>query len=144
KSIYLRIVQVSKIYNFNAGPAIMPAPVLEQIQHELRDYRGCGMSILEISHRSVEFEAINSQAETRLKTLLGVGEDYQILFLQGGASLQFAMVPLNFLFPGTVADYLLTGAWAEKSYEEAARIGQARVAASTRHERYRRVPRMDE
>jgi phosphoserine aminotransferase len=131
---------MTTVYNFNAGPAIMPAPVLEQIQRELLDYKGIGMSILEISHRSKEFEAINGEAEERLLRLLGVGDDYRALFVQGGASLQFAMLPLNFLPPGATADYLLTGVWAEKAYEEAVRLGDARIAASTRDEQHRRIP----
>ena len=135
---------MATVYNFNAGPAIMPRPVLEQAQRELLDYRGIGMSVLEISHRSKEYEAINAEAEARFKRLLGLGDDYRALFLQGGASLQFAMLPLNFLPAGATADYLLTGAWAEKALEEASRIGQARVAASTREEGYRRMPRADE
>jgi phosphoserine aminotransferase len=99
---------------------------------------------MEMSHRSPEYEAVNAQAEAGFKRLLGVGDGYRVLFLQGGASTQFAMVPLNFLPPGSAADYLLTGAWAEKAYEEAAALGQARSAASTRTEGYRRVPRAGE
>ena len=135
---------MTNVYNFNAGPAIMSRPVLEQAQRELLDYRGIGMSVLEISHRSKEYEAINSEAEARFKRLLGLGDDYRVLFLQGGASLQFAMLPLNFLPARTTADYLLTGAWAEKAYEEASQIGQARIAASTREQGYRRMPRSEE
>lgn len=131
---------MSAVYNFNAGPAILPAPVLDRAQHELRDYQGRGMSILEMSHRSPEYEAINAEAAERLKRLLGVGEEYHVLFLQGGASMQFAMLPLNFLPPGASADYILTGAWSEKAYEEALRVGQARMAASTAGSGYRRVP----
>src|SRR5258705_5958109 len=135
---------MGKVYNFNAGPAIPPQPVLEQAQQELRDYHGRGMSILEMSHRSKEYEAINTEAEAAFKRLLGLGDEYRVLFLQGGASMQFAMLPLNFLPPGAVADYLLTGVWAEKAYEEASKIGQVRVAASTREGGYRRMPRQDE
>jgi phosphoserine aminotransferase len=135
---------MTTVYNFNAGPAVLPPPVLEQIQAELRDYRGRGMSIMEMSHRSKEYEALNREAEAAFKRLLGVGAGYRALFLQGGASLQFAMAPLNFLPPGARADYLLTGAWAEKAYDEAAALGQVRIAASTREGGYRRVPRADE
>jgi phosphoserine aminotransferase len=135
---------MTKVYNFNAGPAIMPRPVLEQAQHELLDYQGIGMSVVEISHRSKEYEAINAEAEARIKRLLGLGDEYRVLFLQGCASMQFAMLPLNFLPPGVVADYLLTGVWAEKAYEEAGKIGQARIVASTREDGYRRMPRQDE
>src|SRR5271168_2309464 len=132
------------VYNFNAGPAMLPPAVLEQVQAELRDYHGRGMSIMEMSHRSKEFEAVNAQAEATFKRLLGVGDGYRVLFLQGGASTQFAMVPMNFLAAGATADYLMTGAWAEKAYEEAVPLGQARIAASSREDAYRRVPRADE
>jgi phosphoserine aminotransferase len=130
--------------NFNAGPAMLPPPVLEQVQAELRDYRGRGMSIMEMSHRSSEYEAINQSAEDRFKRLLGVGDGYRVIFVQGGASTQFAMVPMNFLPPNASADFLVSGAWAEKAYEEAAAIGKARVAASTKDGGYRRMPHAGE
>lgn len=126
--------------NFNAGPAVLPPEVLTRVQTELLDYRGTGMSIVEMSHRSGEYEAINHQAEGNLKRLLGLKDGYRVLFLQGGASTQFAMLPLNFLPAGGRADYLITGAWAEKAFEEAAAIGHARIAASTRGENYCRIP----
>ncbi len=135
---------MTNVCNFNAGPAMLPPPVLEKVQAELRDYQGRGMSIMEMSHRSKEFEAINSGAEAAFKRLLGVGAGYRVLFLQGGASTQFAMVPMNFLPPGATADFLVTGAWSEKAVEEAAAFGQAHVAASTKADNYRRVPRADE
>jgi phosphoserine aminotransferase len=133
-----------KVCNFNAGPAMLPAEVLEQVQVELLDYKGSGMSIMEMSHRSKEYEAVNAQAEATFKKLLGVSEGYRVLFVQGGASTQFAVVPLNCLAPGAGADYLMTGAWAEKAYEEASALGSARIAATTKGESYRRVPRPDE
>jgi phosphoserine aminotransferase len=133
-----------QILNFNAGPAMLPPPVLEQVQTELRDYQGRGMSVMEMSHRSKEFEAINAQAEATFKRLLGAGDGYRVVFVQGGASTQFAMVPMNFLAPGKTADFLMTGSWAEKAFEEAAALGQARSAASTKTEEYRRVPRPEE
>ena len=131
---------MSKVYNFNAGPAILPQPVIEQAQQELRDYHGRGMSILEMSHRSKEYEAINTEAEAAFKRLLGLGDEYRVLFLQGGASMQFAMLPLNFLPASATADYLVNGAWGEKAYEEGAKLGQARVAASTSAAGYSRAP----
>ncbi|HWQ12618.1 MAG TPA: 3-phosphoserine/phosphohydroxythreonine transaminase [Roseiflexaceae bacterium] len=131
---------MSQVYNFNAGPAILPRAVLERAQQELLDYQGRNMSILEMSHRSPEYEAINVEAAQRLRRLLRVGDDYHVLFLQGGASLQFGMLPLNFLVPGASADYILTGAWSEKACEEAAKIGTVRVACSTREGGYRRTP----
>ncbi len=132
------------IHNFNAGPAIMPQAVLREAQAELLDYQGTGISILEASHRAKEYEAINAEAQATLKRLLGLGDDYSVLFLQGGASLQFAMLPMNFLTPGTVADYILTGSWSEKAIAEAGLLGEVRVAGSTGAEGYRRTPRGDE
>jgi phosphoserine aminotransferase len=135
---------VNTLFNFNAGPAMLPPSVLEKVQGELRDYHGSGMSIMEMSHRAKEFEAVNATAEATFKRLLGVGDGYRVVFLQGGASTQFAMLPMNFLQPGRTADYLVTGAWAEKAYEEATALGTAHIAASTKAEGYRRVPRPDE
>jgi phosphoserine aminotransferase len=135
---------MSKVYNFNAGPAILPQAVLEQAQQELRDYHGRGMSIMEMSHRSKEYEAINTEAEAAFKRLLGLGDEYRVLFLQGGASMQFAMLPLNFLPPGAAADYVIHGAWGEKAYEEAAKLGQARIAATTSADNYSRAPSASE
>jgi phosphoserine aminotransferase len=135
---------MSTVLNFNAGPAALPPPVLEQVQAELRDYRGRGMSIMEMSHRSKEYEAVNSGAEARFKRLLGVGDGYRALFVQGGASGQFATVPMNFLPPGGTADYIVTGTWGEKAIEEAALLGKAHLAASTREGGYRRVPSASE
>jgi len=132
---------MSTVLNFNAGPSMLPPAVLQQVQAELRDYRGSGMSIMEMSHRSKEYEAINSHAESMFKQLLGVGEGYRVLFIQGGASMAFAQVPMNFLKPGDTADYLITGAWAEKAYQEAATVGSVREAASTKEGGYRCVPR---
>ncbi|HZG67052.1 MAG TPA: 3-phosphoserine/phosphohydroxythreonine transaminase [Herpetosiphonaceae bacterium] len=133
-----------QVYNFNAGPAIIPRSVLEQVQRELLDYAGRGISIMEMSHRAKEFMAIVAEAEALLKELMQIPAGYRVLFLQGGASTQFAMVPMNFLPPGTTADFVLTGTWSEKALEDAAKIGQTHVAASTQTEQYRRVPRMDE
>jgi phosphoserine aminotransferase len=128
------------VHNFNAGPAMLPPPVLEQVKSELLDYQGRGMSIMEMSHRSKEYEAVNSQAEATFKRLLGLDAAYRVLFLQGGASSQFAMVPMNFLPAGGSADYLVTGAWAEKAIEEANLVGKGRAAASTKLDGYRSVP----
>lgn len=135
---------MTTIGNFNAGPAMLPPAVLEQVQAELRDYGGTGMSIMEMSHRSKEYEAINAEAERRFKRLLGLGEGYRVLFVQGGASTQFAMVPMNFLPRQGQASYLQSGAWAEKAIEEARGFGEVQVAGSTREEGYRRMPREEE
>ena len=132
------------VCNFNAGPAILPASVLAQVQAELRDYQGRGMSIMEMSHRSKEYEAINTRAQATFKKLLGLGDGYKVLFLQGGASTQFAMLPMNFLPPGGVADYVQTGAWAEKAIEEANLLGKTNIAGSTKATGYKRMPRPDE
>lgn len=128
------------VSNFNAGPAVLPRVVLERAQSELLDYQGRGMSILEMSHRSKEYESINKSAETRFKALLGLGDDYRVLLMQGGASTQFALLALNFLRPGTLADYVITGSWGEKALEEARRIGEVHVAATMAEGGYRKVP----
>src|SRR5215510_15789085 len=117
-----------RMINFNAGPAGLPLPALERARDELLDYQGSGMSIMEHSHRGKEYEAVHNQAIALLTELLGIPATHQVLFLQGGASLQFAMVPMNFLPPGRSADYILTGGWAEKAYQEAGRIGAVKVA----------------
>lgn len=132
------------VHNFNAGPAVLPHAVLERAQAELLDYQGRGMSIMELSHRSTEYEAINASAEARFKALLGLGDDYRVLFMQGGASAQFALIPLNLLGPCAVADYIVTGVWGEKAVEEARRVGQAHVAASGAASGFRALPAVAE
>ncbi|MBC8163341.1 MAG: 3-phosphoserine/phosphohydroxythreonine transaminase [Roseiflexaceae bacterium] len=131
-------------YNFNAGPAILPRVVLEQVHAELLDYQGRGMSIIEMSHRSKEYEAINVRAEARMLALLGLESSYRVLFLQGGASTQFAMLPMNMLAAEQTADYLMSGAWSDKALEEAQRFGRARDAGGTAGGDYRRVPRPEQ
>lgn len=134
----------NRVHIFNAGPAALPKAVLEEVQAEFLNFKDSGMSITEISHRSKPYERINAQAEADLKELLGLGDDYRVLFLQGGASTQFAMVPLNLLTPGRTADYILTGTWSEKALKEAKLIGQTHVAATTAAGNYTRIPRPDE
>jgi len=131
---------VHRVYNFAAGPAVLPIPVLEQIQRDLLALPGVGMSIVEISHRSKTFEAILSQAEADVRTLAAIPKNYHVLFLQGGASLQFSMVPMNLLAPGAVADYIDTGSWAGKAVQEARKLGTVNIAASTKSEKYTRIP----
>lgn len=131
---------MSTVLNFNAGPAALPHAVLEKVQAELLDYQGRGMSIMEMSHRSKEYEAINTRAEANFKRLIGVDAGYRVLFLQGGASTQFATIPMNFLPPEGTADYLLTGSWGEKAIEEVPAFGQLHLAASTKADRFTRVP----
>jgi phosphoserine aminotransferase len=129
-----------RIYNFSAGPAVLPKPVLEKAQAELLSLRGIGMSVMEISHRSHHFESILDEARDGHRELLGVPSNYEILFLQGGASLQFSMVPLNFMAGGLSADYIITGAWGEKALNEAKRCGNALAVFSTAGSGYRTVP----
>jgi phosphoserine aminotransferase len=129
-----------RVYNFSAGPAAMPEPVLQRAQAELLDYRGSGMSVMEMSHRGSHFMAILAKAEADLRTLLAIPAHYRVLFLQGGAIGQNAAVPLNLLPPDGVADYIDTGHWAQKSIEEARKYGRVNVAASSADEKYTYVP----
>jgi phosphoserine aminotransferase len=133
-----------RVHNFSAGPAVLPLPVLEEAQRDLVALPGVGMSVLEISHRSKTFEAILAKTEQDLRALGKVPSNYKVLFLQGGASLQFSMVPLNLLTPGATADYLVTGGWAQKAVKEAQRVGTVNIAASTESENFSRLPRPDE
>src|SRR6266508_3215908 len=135
---------VQRIYNFAAGPAVLPVPVLEEIQRDLIALPGVGMSVLEISHRSKTFESILARAEADIRALAGIPHNYKVLFLQGGASLQFSMVPMNLLTPGTTADYIDSGSWGDKAIKEAKKVGPVNVAATTKAENYSRVPRQDE
>lgn len=129
-----------RIHNFSAGPAILPMPVLLEVQQDLIALPGVGMSILEISHRSKVFEQILADAEADLRALAGIPSTYRVLFLQGGASLQFSMVPMNLLGAGATADYLDSGSWSDKAIKEAKKVGTVNVAASTKTEQYTRVP----
>ena len=136
---------MARAHNFNAGPAGLPLPALERAQRELLDFEGTGMSIMEHSHRGKAYEGVHDEAIALTRSLLGVPDDYYVLFLQGGASLQFAQVPMNFLPAGKSADYIVTGGWAEKAYEEAGRLGTVRVAATTvADKRYTRIPQQAE
>ncbi len=135
---------VNRLYNFSAGPAVLPVSVLEEAQRDLVSLPGVGMSILEISHRSKTFEDILAKTEADLRTLGKVPSNYKVLFLQGGASLQFSMVPLNLLTTGATADYIITGAWSQKALKEAKRVGTVKVAGSTESENFTRIPRQDE
>jgi phosphoserine aminotransferase len=131
---------IHRVHNFSAGPAVLPVSVLEEIQRDLIALPGAGMSILEISHRSKTFESILAQAEADMRALAGIPASYRVLFLQGGASLQFSMVPMNLLSPGATADYIDSGSWAEKAIKEAKRVGTVHVAATTKADSYTRVP----
>jgi phosphoserine aminotransferase len=131
---------VSRVFNFSAGPAALPEAVLEQAQAELLDYRGTGMSVMEMSHRSGAFVEIAEQAEADLIELLAIPDEYQVLFLQGGATTQFAMVPLNLLDGAVRADYVNTGSWSSKAIAEAQRFCDVNVAASSGNSNFDRVP----
>ncbi|MHB0935304.1 MAG: 3-phosphoserine/phosphohydroxythreonine transaminase [Armatimonadota bacterium] len=135
---------MTRIHNFNAGPAALPLPVLQRAQAELLEYGGQGMSVMEMSHRSKAFEAIVNGAIDNIKGLMGISGDYQVLFLQGGASLQFAAIPMNLRRPGEVADYVDTGSWASKAIKEAKLQGETKVIWSGKAENYTRAPRAEE
>ncbi|MNH90498.1 Phosphoserine aminotransferase [compost metagenome] len=133
-----------RAYNFNAGPAALPLEVLQKAQEELVEYQGIGMSIMEISHRSPHYEKVNQETQDLLKELFAIPEGYQVLFLQGGASTQFAMIPMNFLKPGKVGSYVMTGAWAEKALKEAQLFGETSVAASSEASKFMKIPDLSE
>ena len=130
-----------RVYNFSAGPSILPTPVLEQAQKELLDFNGTGMSITEMSHRSKPFMAVNDEANALLRELMNIPDDYSVLFVQGGASQQFAAIPLNLLKNGK-ADYILTGNFAQKAYEEGVKYGDMAVAGSSKEAGYTYIPDM--
>ena len=129
-----------KIYNFSAGPAILPVPILEKARDEMLSLNGIGMSVMEISHRSKPFEAILTAAEQGIRDLLAVPANYRILFLQGGATLQFSMIPMNFLGADETADYVITGAWGKKALKEAKRCGNTNVVFTTAESGFNSVP----
>jgi phosphoserine aminotransferase len=131
---------LSRIYNFSAGPAVLPVPVLEEAQRDLVELPRVGMSVLEISHRSKPFDEIIQGAEADMRALAGIPANYKILFLQGGASLQFSMVPMNLLTPASTADYILTGDWGKKALKEAKKVGATNIAASTEAGNFKEIP----
>jgi phosphoserine aminotransferase len=133
-----------RAFNFNAGPGALPLPVLERIREELLDWRGSGMSVMEMSHRSKEFESIIAEAEQRLRRLLAIPEDYAVVFLQGGGSMQFTMAPMNFCLPEKPVDVLHTGMWTAKAIAELKKGISHNIAASTEGDKFRRVPRPEE
>src|SRR6266850_2537502 len=134
----------TRVFNFAAGPAVLPLPVLEEAQRDLIALPGVGMSVMEISHRSKTFEDILHKAQDDIRALAGVPASYKILMLQGGASLQFSMVPMNLLGAGATADYIDTGSWSDKAITEAKKIGLVHVAASTKADNYTRIPSASE
>lgn len=134
----------TRIFNFSAGPAVLPLEVLEEARRDLLSLPGVGMSILEISHRSKAFDEIIQGCEADFRTLAGIPDNYHVLFLQGGASLQFSMVPMNLLPAGGSADYIVTGSWSQKAVKEARRVGTVKIAGSTEAEKFVRVPKQSE
>ena len=130
---------MSRVYNFSAGPAVLPEEVLREAQEEMLDYRGCGMSVMEMSHRSKMFDNIIQEAEADLRELMNIPDDYKVLFLSGGASLQFAQIPMN-LMKNRVADYIVTGQWAKKAWLEAQKFGTANKIASSEDKTYSYIP----
>jgi phosphoserine aminotransferase len=129
-----------RVFNFNPGPAVLPLEVLQQAQAEMLDYKGTGMSVMEISHRSKEFEGIVSDAQNDLRDLMNIPANYKILFLQGGASLHFAMVPMNFRPAGASADYIVTGTWSKKAFKESQKLGIAQAAANLEADKFNHLP----
>ena len=130
---------MSRVYNFSAGPAVLPESVLKSAAEEMLDYKGCGMSVMEMSHRSKAFEEIIKTAESDLRELMHIPDNYKVLFLQGGASQQFAMIPMN-LMKNKVADYIVTGQWAKKAYQEAAKYGKVNKIASSEDQTFSYIP----
>ncbi len=130
---------MSRVYNFSAGPAVLPEEVLREAAEEMLDYRGCGMSVMEMSHRSKVFDDLLNETEADLRDLLHIPDNYKVLFLQGGASLQFAMIPMN-LMKNRVADYIVTGQWAKKAYQEAQKYGTANKIATSEDQTFSYIP----
>ena len=130
---------MSRVYNFSAGPAVLPEEVLKEAADEMLDYKGCGMSVMEMSHRSKVYDQIIKEAEADIRELMGIPSNYKVLFMQGGASQQFAMIPMNFM-KNRVADYIVTGAWAKKAWKEAQKFGQANCIASSEDKTFSYIP----
>lgn len=130
-----------RVFNFNPGPATLPFEVIRQASQAVLEYDGQGMSLIEMSHRSKQYDKINAEAEADMKKIMGLGDDYRVLFMGGGASLQFSMVPMNFLRQGQTADYVNTGAWASKAIKEAKKEGSVNVAASSEDRQFAYIPK---
>ena len=135
---------MSRVYNFSAGPAVLPLEVLQSAQENLVNYMGCGMSVMEMSHRGKDYEPIHQEAIATFKELTGIGDDYEVLFIQGGGSMQFAMIPQNFLPKGAHADYANQGTWSGKAMKEAQMVGDVNVVANCAKDIPTRMPRDDE
>jgi phosphoserine aminotransferase len=135
---------MKRAYNFNAGPSALPLSVLERAQAELLNFQNTGMSVMELSHRSKEYDAVHNSAKERLKRLMNIPDTHDVLFLQGGASLQFSMVPMNFLSEGKIGNYVLTGSWSEKALKEAQKVGSTHIAASSKEANYTHIPKFED
>ena len=131
----------NRVFNFSAGPSMLPLSVIEDAAANLADYKGCGQSVMEMSHRSKEFGKIIEDAEANLREIMNIPDNYKVMFLQGGGTLQFAMVPLNLLRASKKADYVVTGSWAKKAYQEACKYGDIRVIASSEEDTYTYIPK---
>lgn len=132
-------MKYDRIYNFSAGPSMLPEPVLEEIRDEMMNYKGSGMCVMEMSHRSKVYQGIFDEAEADLRALMGIPQNYKVLFIQGGATLQFAMIPMNLMI-NKVVDYIVTGNWSSKAYDEAKKFGQANLLASSKDRNYSYIP----
>ncbi len=137
------MILMSRVYNFSAGPSVLPLSVLETAAKEMTEYGTSGQSVMEMSHRSKEYQAIFDETVALLRELMGIPDDYEVLMLQGGASSQFAMIPLNLMTGSGKADFVLTGQWATKAYKEAARYGEANVVASSKDKTFSYIPKLD-
>ena len=134
---------MARVYNFSAGPSVLPEAVLKKAADEMMDYQGSGQSVMEMSHRSKVYDAIIKEAEALLREVMNIPDNYKVLFLQGGASSQFAMIPLNLMTKSGKADYVVTGQWAKKAYKEASRYGNANVVASSEDKTFSYIPKLD-
>lgn len=134
---------MARVYNFSAGPSVLPESVLRRAADEMLDYQGSGQSVMEMSHRSKVYDGIIKECEALLREVMGIPDNYKVLFLQGGASTQFAMIPLNLMNGSGKADFVLTGQWATKAYKEAARYGEANVVASSKDKTFSYIPQLD-
>lgn len=134
---------MARVYNFSAGPSMLPEEVLKQAADEMLDYQGSGQSVLEMSHRSKVFDKIIKDAEANLREIMNIPDNYKVLFLQGGGSTQFAMIPLNLMNKNKKADFVITGQWANKAYQEAARYGEAKVIASSKDKTFSYIPKLN-
>ena len=134
---------MSRVFNFSAGPSMMPEAVLRKAASEMLDYEGSGQSVMEMSHRSKVFQSIIDKAESLLRELMNIPDNYKVLFLQGGGSSQFSMIPMNLMTKNKKADFIITGQWAKKAFQEAARYGEARIVASSEDKTYSYIPKTD-